>query len=56
MLCAKSTFFPQLLNRTEGRALCEFQHHNGENLFCFVFSDTIIVGLNVGNVGSVEQD
>ena len=34
------------LNRTrEARALCGFQHHKGENLFCFLFSDPIIVGL-----------
>ena len=35
-----------LLNRTrEARALCGFRHHKGENLFCSLFSDTIIVGL-----------
>ena len=42
VLCAKSTFFPLLLNRTrEARALCGFQHHEGENRFCFLFSDPI---------------
>ena len=47
VLCAKNTFFSLLLNRTrEARALCGFQHHKGENLFCFLFSDPIIVGLN----------
>ena len=29
----------------EPRALCGFQHHKGENLCCFLFSDSIIVGL-----------
>ena len=38
---------PRLWNRTrETRALCGFQHHTGENLFCFLFFDPIIVGLN----------
>ena len=47
VLCEKITFFRLLLNRTrEARALCGFQHHKGENLFCFLFSATIIVGLN----------
>ena len=49
VLCAKSTFLPcpgWLRNRTrEARALCGFQHHKGENLFCFLFSNPIIVGL-----------
>ena len=45
VLCAKSMFFSLLLNRTrEAKALCGFQHHKGENLFCFMFSDPIIVG------------
>ena len=36
MLCAKSTFFPLLVNRTrEARALCGFQHLKG--ITCFVF-------------------
>ena len=36
VLCAKSTFFPVLLNRTrEARALRGFQHHKG--ITCFVF-------------------
>ena len=35
-LCAKSTFFPLLLNRTrEARALCGCQHHEG--VTCLVF-------------------
>ena len=39
-----SRFF--LLNRTrEARALCGFQHHKRDNLFCILFSGTIIVGL-----------
>ena len=45
----KSRFFRcpgRLWNRTrEDRALCGFQHHKGENLFCFLFSDPIVVGL-----------
>ena len=46
LVCTKGTFFPLLLNRTrEAIALCGFQHHKGENLFCFLFSGTIIVGL-----------
>ena len=49
VLCAKDTFFSLLLNRTrEARALCGFEHHKRESLFCFLFSDPIIVGLNVG--------
>ena len=44
VLCAKSTFFPLLLNRTrEARALCGFQHR--DNLICFLLSGRIIVGL-----------
>ena len=45
VLCAKSTFFPLMLNRTrEARALCGFQRHKG--ITCFVlFSGTTIVGL-----------
>ena len=40
-----------LLNRTrEARALCGFQYHKGENPFCFLFSDPIIVGLMTGSV------
>ena len=46
MLCAKSTFFSLSGNRTsEARAMCGFQYHKGENLFCFLFSDSVIVGL-----------
>ena len=33
-------------DRREARALCGFQHHKGENLFCFLFSDPIILGLS----------
>lgn len=49
VLCAKSTVFSLLpLNRTrEARALCVFQHHTGENLFSFLFSDTILFGLRI---------
>ena len=32
-------------NERSQRALCGFQPHKGENLFCFLFSDPIIVGL-----------
>ena len=47
-MCEKHVF-SLLLNRTrEARALCGFQHHKGENLFCFLFSGTISVGLIVG--------
>ena len=46
VLRAKSTFSWLLLNRKgEARALCGFQHHKGETLFCFLFSDPITVGL-----------
>ena len=44
----ESTFFSLLLHRTrEARALCGFQHYKGENPFCFLFSDPIIVGLRL---------
>ena len=49
MLCVKSTLFllSGLWNRTrQARALCGFQHHKGENLACFLFSDPISVGLS----------
>ena len=46
VLCVTRTFFSPLLNRTrEARALCAFQHHKGENLFFFLFSYPVIVGL-----------
>ena len=45
----KARFFRcpgRLWNRTrEARALCGFQHHKGENLCYFLFSDPINVGL-----------
>ena len=45
VVCEKHVF-SLLWNRTrEARALCGFQHHKGEKLFCFLFSGTIIVGL-----------
>ena len=41
---------PALRPKTrESRALCGFQHHNGENQFCFLFSDPIIVGLKAAH-------
>ena len=44
-LCAKSTFFPLLLNRTrEGQSLVWVSTQR-DNLFCFLFSGTIIVCL-----------
>ena len=48
--CArKARFFRcpgRLWDRTrEARALCGFQNHKGENLFRFLFSDPIVVGL-----------
>ena len=47
-MCEKHVF-QRLFNRTrEARALCGFQHRNGENLLCLVFSDPIIVGLTPG--------
>ena len=49
--CVRKTRFfrcpGRLLNRTrEARALCGFQHHKGEKLLCFLFSDPTIVGLS----------
>ena len=36
----------QAVNRTrEARALCGFQHHKGDILSSFLFSDPIMVGL-----------
>ena len=59
VLCPKSTCFPLLLNRTRearalcgfqhhngeklSRALCGFQHHNGEKLFGFLFSEPMML-------------
>ena len=45
----KARFFRcpgRLLNRTRAaRALRGFQHHKGEHLLCFLFSDPMYVGL-----------
>ena len=47
VLCAKSTLFLLLLKKTrETRFLCGFQHHERENLFCFLFSNPIVVSLS----------
>ena len=55
-LCSKSTFSSLPLNRTrEARTLRGFRHHNGESLFCFVFSDPIIVGLRTFHSGLILQ-
>ena len=41
---------------------CHVQHHKGENLFCFLFSDPVIVGLkclifsNCTNAGTLVHD
>ena len=53
--CVRKTRFVRcpgrLWNRTRGtRTLCGFQHHKGEKLLCFQFSDPIIVGLIVSYV------
>ena len=50
-MCEKHDFFAVREGRgteqREARVSCGFQHHNGENLSCFLFSDPIllIVGL-----------
>lgn len=31
----------------KARTLCGFHHYGGENLFCFLFFDPIIVGLSL---------
>ena len=48
LVSAKSTLFSLSENRTsEARAVCGIQYHEGENLFCFLFSHPMVVGLSL---------
>ena len=48
----KSRFFA-----VQQQAWCGFQHHQGEYLFCFLFSDPIIAGLTTSpkNSGDIRK-
>ena len=41
----KARYFDTVKTRREARALCGFEHHKGENVFRFMFSDALSAGL-----------
>ena len=60
VVCEKSTFFSLSRQAVEhnkrSQGLVWFQHHKGENLFRFLFSDPIIVGLRWDRIQNSQEE